>query len=51
MAGKSKLAVDIPQDTKDKLAEIAYQDRTNMTQAIIQLVEVEADKRKIKLKK
>jgi hypothetical protein len=37
--GKEKIIVDVPTDVKEKLKELAFQNRTNMTNMIIRLIE------------
>jgi hypothetical protein len=39
MTGKAKLAVDIPTETKQALADLAHENRLNLTQMIVKLVE------------
>ncbi len=37
--GKEKIIVDVPTEVKEKLKELAFQNRTNMTNMIIELIE------------
>jgi hypothetical protein len=37
--GKEKIIVDVPAEVKEKLKELAFQNRTNMTNMIIKLIE------------
>lgn len=44
MSGLAKITVDVPAKIKEDLKEIAYKNKSNMTQELIRLIEQAAQK-------